>query len=122
MSLPKARFPSSVFSRGQEPDARFTLANERTFLAWMGAALALLTVGVGLDALAVALHPTLRKVSAALLVVDSVLCSIHAWFGWVRTERALRENRPLPGPGFSLWLAASVSLVAVLLLAALVIS
>jgi putative membrane protein len=34
------RFPRSVFSRGTEPDARFTLANERTFLAWIRTALA----------------------------------------------------------------------------------
>lgn len=117
----RGRFPSSVFGRGTEPDARFSLANERTFLAWMGAALALLSVGVGLDALAVTLHAGLRKATAVLLVVNAVACSAHAWFGWARTERALREGRPLPGPGFALWLTVSVSLAAVLLLIALVL-
>jgi len=31
--------------RGQEPDYRFTLANERTFLAWIRTALALFAAG-----------------------------------------------------------------------------
>ena len=33
-------------SEGQEPDYRFTLANERTFLAWLRTALSLLAAGV----------------------------------------------------------------------------
>lgn len=119
---PRRRFPSSVFGHGAEPDARFTLANERTFLAWMGAALALLSVGVGLDALAVTLNAGLRKATAVVLVLDSIACSAQAWFGWVRTERALREGRPLPGPGIALWLAVTVSVTAVLLLIAVILA
>ena len=43
---------------GQEPDYRFSLANERTFLAWIRTALALLAGGVLLDqAHAAALSP-----------------------------------------------------------------
>ena len=38
MSSP--RFPRHVFEAGAEPDPRFTLANERTFLAWIRTALA----------------------------------------------------------------------------------
>ncbi|WP_157593348.1 YidH family protein, partial [Sedimentibacter sp. B4] len=45
----RPRFPRSVYARGSEPDARFSLANERTFLAWISAGLALISVGVGLD-------------------------------------------------------------------------
>lgn len=43
------RFPRRVFGQGTEPDARFTLANERTFLAWIGVSLALISVGVALS-------------------------------------------------------------------------
>ncbi len=51
------RFPRQVFDRGEEPDARFTLANERTFLAWIRTSLALLAGGVALHVLGPAAHP-----------------------------------------------------------------
>ena len=35
------RRPRSVYGGGEEPDPRFSLANERTALAWMRTALAL---------------------------------------------------------------------------------
>ena len=34
------RFPRGVFARGTDPDPRFTLANECTFLAWVRTSLA----------------------------------------------------------------------------------
>jgi putative membrane protein len=42
---------------GQEPDYRFSLANERTFLAWIRTALALLAGGVLLEQFAATLQP-----------------------------------------------------------------
>ena len=36
-------------AEGEEPDPRFTLANERTFLAWVRTALALVAAGIGLE-------------------------------------------------------------------------
>jgi putative membrane protein len=55
-----ARFPRWVCGEGSEPDPRFTLANERTFLAWIRTALALPAGGVALEALTVSLLPGLR--------------------------------------------------------------
>ena len=37
---PERRWPSRVYAHGHEPDPRFSLANERTFLAWIRTALA----------------------------------------------------------------------------------
>ncbi len=91
-----SRFPRSVYARGSEPDARFTLANERTFLAWIGAALALISVGVGLESLAVSVNPSFRIAASAVLILGGMGCAVQAWFGWVRVETALRERRPLP--------------------------
>ena len=62
------RFPASVYSRGTEPDARFTLANERTFLAWIRTALAFLAGGVALEVLGLDLHPGFRVAASLLLV------------------------------------------------------
>ena len=102
------RFPSAVFGHGQEPDARFSLANERTFLAWIRTSLALIAAGVALEALQLPIEPRLRLVSAFLFLALGIVAPAHAWLSWIRTERALRESKPLPGPGFSGILAAGV--------------
>lgn len=44
------RWPS-VYAHGSEPDPRFTLANERTHLAWLRTSLALIAAGVGIEIL-----------------------------------------------------------------------
>ena len=45
------RFPRSVYGEGEEPDPRFSLANERTFLAWLRTALAMYAAAFALEAL-----------------------------------------------------------------------
>ena len=90
------RFPQRFYGVGDEPDPRFTLANERTFLAWVRTALALSAAGVALVALDVPIAWELRLTSALLLVVLGVLAPVQAWFRWASTERALRRARPLP--------------------------
>lgn len=94
--MTKARFPKSVYSRGTEPDPRFTLANERTFLAWISVGLGLLSVGVGVEALALNVQPGLRLAASVILVLGGIACPVQAWFGWASIETALRERRPLP--------------------------
>lgn len=92
------RFPSFVFARGIEPDARFTLANERTFLAWIRTGLALMAGGVALESFGLGLNPALRITASLLLISASLLTPIQAWVGWMRIERALRRGRSLPAP------------------------
>ena len=46
------RKPDSVYGLGEEPDPRFSMANERTSLAWMRTALALVAGGVALISVA----------------------------------------------------------------------
>ncbi|MGO1317490.1 MAG: YidH family protein [Cellulomonadaceae bacterium] len=105
--MTRGRFPRALYARGSEPDARFSLANERTFLAWVGAGLALISVGVGLESLALNLEPHLRLAAAAVLVLGGTACPVQAWFGWRRVEGALREGRPLPSAQL-LWLLPCV--------------
>jgi putative membrane protein len=114
------RFPAAVYSHGSEPDARFTLANERTFLAWIRTALALLAGGVALELLGPALHPTLRFSAALVLVAAGVAVPCLAWLGWMRTERALRMTRPLPSSILGLLTGTAVAAAGALVLLAIV--
>ena len=67
------RFPRWVYGTGSDPDARFSLANERTFLAWIRTSLALLAGGVALEALALPVQADLRFAAAIVLVTLGVL-------------------------------------------------
>ncbi|MFE6257367.1 YidH family protein [Agromyces sp. NPDC057865] len=82
---------------GDDPDYRFTLANERTFLAWIRTALALLAGGVLLHQFAATLEPrvVLVSVSVALGLIASVL-SVVSYTRWRANEIAIRRRRPLP--------------------------
>ncbi|MBQ6640564.1 MAG: DUF202 domain-containing protein [Saccharopolyspora sp.] len=95
-----SRWPQRLYGTGTEPDPRFTLANERTFLAWIRTALALMAAGVGVEALnaAAATQSPLRTALAVLLLLAGVVCSVAAFGRWVRLERALRTGAPLPSP------------------------
>ncbi|GGL87989.1 YidH family protein [Nakamurella endophytica] len=119
MTRLRRRFPARVYEVGDEPDPRFSLANERTFLAWIRTALALTAGGVALEALGLGLQPGLRLAASVVLVVAGTACPLQAWVGWMRTERALRQNRPLPSPMLSLPIGIAVVVVGVLLLLAI---
>ena len=110
-----SRFPKSVYGVGEEPDPRFSLANERTFLAWIRTALALVAVGVAIEALAVPIHGPLRFIAAILFIVLGLVAAAYAWVSWSRTERALRLAQALPG------LAIGTVLVAGLVLAVIIV-
>jgi putative membrane protein len=108
------RFPAGLYRHGVEPDARFTLANERTYLAWIRTSLAFLAGGVALEALGLGLQPDLRLAASLVLIVAGVFTPIQAWMGWTRTERALRENTPLPSAALALPLGIAVIAAGVL--------
>ena len=84
---------------GEDPDPRFTLANERTFLAWNRTALAIL---VGAVAFITLNNLMIEKVIAdqifIALILLSILLSISAIFRWFRIEYALRTKQSLPYP------------------------
>ncbi|WP_243792312.1 YidH family protein [Saccharopolyspora gloriosae] len=118
------RWPHRIYGVGNEPDPRFTLANERTFLAWIRTALALMAAGVGVEALNAAAGTgpdPLRTSLAVLLLLAGVVCSIAAFGRWMTMERALRTNSPLPPPklapilGFGLGVIGLAALVLLLI-------
>jgi putative membrane protein len=117
-----SRWFARLLERGQDPDPRFTLANERTFLAWTRTALALIAGGVGLEAFAGDAVPRVaRTVLAVLLIVLGASLAIGALTRWFATERALRERRSLPSPTMSILLVAGLIVVCVVLAVALLI-
>src|SRR6478672_11735472 len=113
--MPETRFPRWVYGRGSEPDPRFSLANERTFLAWIRTALALIAGGVALEALVLPIHPVLRLVSSLALLAMGLFVPVLAWFNWAAIERAMREQQPLPTSKVGLPVGIGVTMVALLL-------
>ncbi len=115
------RFPRRVYGVGSEPDARFSLANERTYLAWIRTSLALLAAGIALEALQLPVEPGLKAAASFIFIALGALAPVQAWLGWMRTERALRLGRPLPAPTLAAPIGAGAFIAAVLLLAGLLV-
>ncbi len=113
------RFPRRLYGVGNEPDPRFSLANERTFLAWMRTALAFIAAGVALEALELPIDEDLRFASALVFLVLGLLAPLQAWLGWLATERALRHSQALPSPPLGLLTAIGTTLAGVLVLVGL---
>jgi putative membrane protein len=113
------RFPRRVYRSGSEPDIRFSLANERTFLAWIRTSLAFLAAGVALEALALPIDPPLRLAASAILVALGTLAPVQAWVGWMRVESAVRAGRPLPAPALAGPIGAGTLIAGILLLTGL---
>lgn len=111
---PTRRFPRRLYTIGREPDPRYSLANERTFLSWIGAALALLAAGVAVEVLARDMVPGLRLAAALLLIVAGIAAPVQGWFGWLASERAMRLAQPLPAPVLAGPVAAAVIVAGVL--------
>lgn len=97
---------------GTDPDYRFTLANERTFLAWLRTGLALLAGAVALASLVHDFGPRMFRISiTAFLLILSLTVTIGAYVRWDRTERALRENRSLPTDPLPRLVVAGVAII-----------
>lgn len=105
--------PERVRAEGEKPDYRFSLANERTFLAWLRTALALIAGGFAVDQFLPDLRWGVRVGLALALIVAGVLCSLRAVHHWVRCERAMRRGEDLPASRFPALLGVAVAVVAV---------
>jgi inner membrane protein YidH len=94
----------------REPDYRFTLANERTLLAWVRTALALDAAGLGVVRFAPPLGaPGGREVAGGILIL---LGAVAAWSGYRRflaADRAIRAGAPLPAHEAPRFLAAALA-------------
>lgn len=93
-SLPAPQ-PHRGAEAGTDPDYRFTLANERTFLAWIRTALALMAAGVAVTRFVPGLT-VIRHALGFLLIGIGGFLSAMAYRDWQRNERAMRLGRQLP--------------------------
>lgn len=103
---------------GKRPDYRFSLANERTFLAWIRTALALIAGAIAVDQFASGLNPPVRIALAALIAIAGGSIAALAYRRWMLTETAMRNDRDIP---ISASLPALAIFVAILGAALLVI-
>ncbi|MET8830274.1 DUF202 domain-containing protein [Streptomyces sp. NPDC004610] len=104
--------PERVSAEGATPDYRFSLANERTFLAWLRTALALIGGGFAVDQFLPDLRWAVRVALALALLAAGVLCSLRAVNHWVRCERAMRRGEDLPVSRFPALLSLVIAVVA----------
>ncbi|MFZ2178282.1 MAG: DUF202 domain-containing protein [Rhodococcus sp. (in: high G+C Gram-positive bacteria)] len=102
---------------GKHPDYRFTLANERTFLAWVRTALALMAAGVAVAQFVPGPAAIRHGLGFVLIGVGGVLSAV-SYAHWERNERAMRLGEQLPHSPIPRLVSALLALAA---LAALVL-
>lgn len=105
-----------------EPDYRFTLANERTFLAWQRTALGLLAGAVAVIQLVPALGIAggSRHLLGALLALLAILTAGIGLLRWEQVDRAMRTGKPLPRHPTPAYLGVGLVLVGLVVLAIVV--
>ncbi|AFH94617.1 TPA: DUF202 domain-containing protein [Providencia stuartii] len=100
---------------GKTPDYRFSLANERTFLAWIRTALALLAGAIAIEQL---LHeaaaPWLRTLLAVFLASAGGITAIMALYRWRQNEIAMRKEEPLQYTSFLTMMTLFITVIAVI--------
>jgi putative membrane protein len=102
-------------AQDDEPDVRFTYANERTFLAWNRTALALIATGVAATQLLPEFHVAGgRQILGIPLIALGALVAITSFQQWRANEKAMRRRQPLPKSPMALVLSIGIGVVAVI--------
>lgn len=115
-ATPGERWRPRSLREGTDPDPRFTLANERTLLAWLRTSMALIAGAVALEAfVSDAIPRAVRMPLAIVLLVIAAALAIYSFRRWLRMESAMRQRRPLPAPAGALILVAGVGAAALAL-------
>lgn len=118
MNRPRLKPRRSI---GHDPDYRFTLANERTFLAWIRTALALIAGGLGV----IQLVPEFgfaggRETLGAALIVLGTMLAVGSMIRWASAEEAMRQDKPIPATKLPVVLAVGVMVVTAIISALLI--
>ncbi|MDV2474625.1 YidH family protein [Rhodococcus zopfii] len=122
MTTPGRNWRPRALREGTEPDARFTLANERTFLAWIRTSLGIVAAAVALETFGGdVVGPAVRTGVSCMLLVFAAILVISALIRWVRVEEAMRTERPLSPPWAAFLLAGLLAVAAVVLAVAILV-
>ncbi len=94
-------------------DPRFTLANERTFLAWIRTGLALVVAGLAVTQFfrpfSIAAG---RRILGVPLIAVGAAVSLWCFRRWIETERAMRRGEIVPATTFPAFVTIVVGVVA----------
>ncbi len=96
---------------GEAPDYRFTLANERTFLAWVRTSLALMAAGVAVVQFVPGLDVIRHLLGFILIGLGGGVATV-AYAHWERNERAMRLGERLPHSAVPRLVAFALALIA----------
>lgn len=107
--------------QGEDPDYRFSLANERTFLAWIRTALALLAGAVLLRHSSPLPLQTVVLGASLLMAFGAGLLSVFAYRHWCKNEHAMRLKVSLPHSQSLVWVACGIAASALIVMALLLI-
>jgi putative membrane protein len=107
-----------------EPDARFTFANERTFLAWSRTALALVTAGLAIAQLLPPFPgvPWGRRIIGAPLILLGSAVVVISYLEWNSNQRALRRGEPVGHSRLPWILAVAIAVIGLIAVALSVLS
>lgn len=116
--------PTGAAAAETTPDARFLLANERTFLAWSRTALALVAAGLATVQLLRPFPgvPWGRHLLGVSLIALGATVAAVGYRELRRNQRALHQDRPLPPSALPKILAIAVTAISAAAAVVLVIS
>ena len=101
---------------GVEPDARFTFANERTFLAWSRTALALVVAGLAIVQLLPPFPgvPWGRHILGTPLILLGSAVAVTSYLEWHGNQHALSRGGPVSRSRLPRILAVTIALIGLL--------
>lgn len=121
---PPGPLESSAGTAETEPDARYTFANERTFLAWTRTALAFVVAGLAIVQLLPPFPgvPWGRHLLGVPLIALGAVISVVGYGQWARNQRAMRRGEPLPRSVLPRILALTITGMAIVAAVVLLLS
>ena len=113
---------SSPAGPAPHPDYRFSLANERTLLAWLRTALALVAGGVAMSQFVPELgFPGGGPLVSVTLLLGGLGTALAGYRRYTRNEAAIAADRPLPPSAAAGWVTGLVAVLVLVLLALVVV-